>query len=160
MIFWDLVESVVARSTVFALFIMDRDRLHRKSIASKQVLRKLPLSRKVVSAFGIVLLVVCVLLSQPKFINGASGSASKLQHLIFIVQENHSFDNYFGTYHGADGIPPGTALPVEPGQPSMGNVTTYSLNNETIGQDLPHDWYTSHSDYNGGLMNGFVEAEN
>jgi len=42
----------------------------------------------------------------------------------------------------------------------MGNVTTYSLNNETIGQDLPHDWYTSHSDYNGGLMNGFVEAEN
>ena len=29
----------------------------------------------------------------------------KLQHLIFIVQENRSFDHYFGTYPGADGIP-------------------------------------------------------
>jgi phospholipase C len=33
------------------------------------------------------------------------GSGSKIQHLIFIVQENHSFDDYFGTYHGADGFP-------------------------------------------------------
>ena len=30
---------------------------------------------------------------------------SKLEHLIFIVQENRSFDHYFGTYPGADGIP-------------------------------------------------------
>ena len=29
----------------------------------------------------------------------------KLDHLIFIVQENRSFDHYFGTYPGADGIP-------------------------------------------------------
>jgi len=29
----------------------------------------------------------------------------KIQHVIFIVQENRSFDNYFGTYPGADGIP-------------------------------------------------------
>src|SRR6476646_6981806 len=49
---------------------------------------------------------------------GASGSShpsaatsaspvpgSKLKHLIFIVQENRSFDHYFGTYPGADGIP-------------------------------------------------------
>ena len=28
----------------------------------------------------------------------------KLDHLIFIVQENRSFDHYFGTYPGADGI--------------------------------------------------------
>jgi phospholipase C len=30
---------------------------------------------------------------------------AKLDHLIFIVQENRSFDHYFGTYPGADGIP-------------------------------------------------------
>src|SRR3954469_24429894 len=29
----------------------------------------------------------------------------KLNHLIFIVQENRSFDQYFGTFPGADGIP-------------------------------------------------------
>jgi phospholipase C len=32
-------------------------------------------------------------------------SIFKLEHLIFIVQENRSFDQYFGTYPGADGIP-------------------------------------------------------
>ena len=30
--------------------------------------------------------------------------AEKIQHLVFIVQENRSFDTYFGTYPGADGI--------------------------------------------------------
>ena len=28
-----------------------------------------------------------------------------IKHLIFIVQENRSFDHYFGTYPGADGFP-------------------------------------------------------
>jgi phospholipase C len=28
-----------------------------------------------------------------------------LDHLIFVVQENRSFDHYFGTFPGADGIP-------------------------------------------------------
>ena len=28
-----------------------------------------------------------------------------IDHLIFIVQENRSFDHYFGTFPGADGIP-------------------------------------------------------
>ena len=29
----------------------------------------------------------------------------KIQHVIIVMQENRSFDNYFGTYPGADGIP-------------------------------------------------------
>ena len=28
-----------------------------------------------------------------------------IKHVVIIMQENHSFDNYFGTYPGADGIP-------------------------------------------------------
>ena len=160
MISWDLVESVVARSTVFALFIMDRDRLHRKSHASKQVLWKLPLSRKVVSAFGIVLLVVCMLLSQPTFINGASGSASKLEHLIFIVQENHSFDNYFGTYPGADGLPSADRIPLDTDNSSLGYVSPYLVSTESLDQDLIHSWYSSHVDFAEGTMNGFVDGEN
>ena len=28
-----------------------------------------------------------------------------LDHLIFVVQENRSFDHYFGTFPGADGLP-------------------------------------------------------
>src|SRR2546422_854343 len=29
----------------------------------------------------------------------------KIRHVIIIMQENRSFDNYFGTYPGADGLP-------------------------------------------------------
>src|SRR5579875_2901662 len=29
----------------------------------------------------------------------------KIQHVVVIMQENRSFDSYFGTYPGADGIP-------------------------------------------------------
>jgi phospholipase C len=32
------------------------------------------------------------------------GSGSKIQHLIFIAQQNHSVDNYFGTYPSVDGL--------------------------------------------------------
>jgi phospholipase C len=37
-----------------------------------------------------------------------------IEHFVVLMQENHSFDNYFGTYPGADGIPPGTCMPVNP----------------------------------------------
>ena len=29
----------------------------------------------------------------------------KIRHVIVIMQENRSFDSYFGTFPGADGIP-------------------------------------------------------
>ena len=37
-------------------------------------------------------------------INSLNPSTTKLQHIIFIVQENHSFDNYFGTFSGVNGL--------------------------------------------------------
>ena len=39
-----------------------------------------------------------------KIASGAKGIA-KIDHLIFIVQENRSFDHYFGTFPGANGFP-------------------------------------------------------
>ena len=41
---------------------------------------------------------------------GLTGSAHatgihKIKHVVVIMQENRSFDQYFGTYPGADGIP-------------------------------------------------------
>ena len=45
----------------------------------------------------------------------AQTSSIPIQYFIFIIQENHSFDNYFGTYPGANGIPAGTLLPDYPG---------------------------------------------
>src|SRR2546422_11584771 len=120
----------------------------------------MPLFRRARVATVRALVLALILAVSPVVPHSASPTTSKLQHLIFIVQENHSFDNYFGTYPGADGFPPGTAIPVEVEHPSMRYVTPYSLNNESIGQDLSHARSTSITDYNGGLMNGFVDGEN
>jgi phospholipase C len=35
----------------------------------------------------------------------AAGTIHKIKHVVVIMQENRSFDSYFGTYPGADGIP-------------------------------------------------------
>src|SRR5215470_11403165 len=35
----------------------------------------------------------------------ASGGIQKIQHVVIIMQENRSFDEYFGTYPGVDGLP-------------------------------------------------------
>ena len=35
----------------------------------------------------------------------------KIEHVIVIMQENRSFDHYFGTFPGADGIPPNVCAP-------------------------------------------------
>jgi len=69
------------------------------------------------------------------------GSGSKIQHLIFIVQENHSFDNYFGTYPGANGIPLNLAIPIDPNQTSLGYVKPFHLDVSQpimiVGDELP-----------------------
>src|SRR5215207_8484259 len=52
----------------------------------------------------------------PSFTETASATATatippkldgfdNIQHVVFVVQENRSFDHYFGTFPGADGIP-------------------------------------------------------
>ena len=34
-----------------------------------------------------------------------------IEHFIVVMQQNHTFDNYFGTYPGANGIPEGVCMP-------------------------------------------------
>lgn len=41
----------------------------------------------------------------------AAAGIHKIKHVIFIVQENRSFDSYFGTYPGAVGIPMKNGVP-------------------------------------------------
>lgn len=44
----------------------------------------------------------------------ATQTRTPIKHFISLMQENHSFDNYFGTYPGADGIPARTCMPIDP----------------------------------------------
>jgi phospholipase C len=80
-----------------------------------------------------------------------------IRHLVMLMQENHSFDNYFGTYPGADGFPDGTCMPVRPGNPRKGCVEPHHL---AAGppRDHSHDHKTALRQLNGGRMDGFVRA--
>jgi phospholipase C len=46
---------------------------------------------------------VFILLTSSHAVSAFSGTATPIQHVIIIMQENHSFDNYFGTYPTANG---------------------------------------------------------
>ena len=54
-----------------------------------------------VSLFATTILVACG--GSPSSIQ--YGDIHKIKHVVVIMQENRSFDTYFGTYPGADGIP-------------------------------------------------------
>jgi phospholipase C len=82
-----------------------------------------------------------------------------IQHMVVLMQENHSFDNYFGTYPGADGIPSDTQMPVDPNNPAAGYVVPWHIGNSTI-TDISHSASTYADQYNNGKMDGFVSALN
>jgi phospholipase C len=82
-----------------------------------------------------------------------------IQHLVVLLQENHSFDNYFGTYPGANGLPVGTKMPIDPSNPSAGYVVPWHIGNSTI-TDLSHSSSTYAAQYDNGKMDAFVSALN
>jgi len=81
-----------------------------------------------------------------------------IKHVIIITQENRSFDNYFGTFPGADGIPTGAAA-CNPDPVNGGCQRPYVDHRDSNNND-PHGYGTTSADVNGGKMNGFLaEAE-
>ncbi len=85
--------------------------------------------------------------------------STPIKHLVVLMQENHTFDNYFGTYPGANGIPAGTEMPVDPSNPAAGYIVPWHIGNATI-TDLSHSASTFRDQYDNGKMDGFVSALN
>jgi phospholipase C len=91
----------------------------------------------------------------------AAPTATPIRHLIVLMQENHSFDNYFGTYPGADGIPAGTCMPLNPFDDDPACVEPFRLGDSDVQLDDPdHSSRTFRLQYNDGRMDGFVYALN
>lgn len=82
-----------------------------------------------------------------------------IKHIIIIMQENHSFDNYFGTFPGANGIPSDTCMPRDAKHPSLGCIKPFLITDPKQ-HDLPHGLEASLMAYNNGKMDGFIQAEN
>ena len=81
----------------------------------------------------------------------------KIQHVVMVVQENRSFDSYFGTYPGADGIPAKdgkftVCLP----DPARGTCDPPFHDSALVNGGGPHGLGSAEDDINGGRMDGFV----
>ena len=90
----------------------------------------------------------------------AAVGVHKIKHVIVIMQENRSFDTYFGTYPGANGIPmkhgvPTACLP-------FGLTATQCVkphhSSSNVSVDGPHDRAAGAADIDGGAMDGFVRT--
>ncbi|HYA57250.1 MAG TPA: alkaline phosphatase family protein [Thermoplasmata archaeon] len=95
-----------------------------------------------------------------------------IDHIIFVVMENHAYDSYFGTYcqvkskacpSVANGIPSGTCVPEFPnekGKPCIRPWNFTAQNWSLGGVPMLHNYNSSIKAWNNGLMNGFYHAEN
>jgi phospholipase C len=84
---------------------------------------------------------------------------SKIKHIIVIMQENRSFDQYFGTYPGANGIPMQNGMPtVCAPDPQTGLCIKPYHDSSDINAGGPHSSTSAILDIDKGKMDGFVEA--
>src|SRR6266700_5294626 len=85
--------------------------------------------------------------------------AIPLRHIVVVMQENRSFDHYFGMLAqrgqpDADGIPAGFSNPDALGRA----VPAHHLASTCLHDDPPHQWDAMHKQWNGGRMDGFVRV--
>jgi phospholipase C len=90
---------------------------------------------------------------------GAAGNQARtpIKHFVVLMQENHTYDNYFGTYPRGDGTPSRVCMPINVHSPSSGCVKPFHIGNVPV-HDLGHNPAIFRAQYDGGRMNGFVNV--
>ena len=99
------------------------------------------------------------------------GSLRDIKHVVMLMQENRSFDHYFGTMAGVRGFDDTDALKLPDGrsvfyQPDSENSSGYLLpfhldTRKTSAQKIPstsHAWSVQHKAWNGGKMDNWLAA--
>jgi len=95
------------------------------------------------------------------------GQLKDIEHFVIFMNENRSFDHYFGTYRGVRGFADRSGKRVFP-QPGYeapgfdGVIRPYHLDSfDGKGEctnDVDHEWGVQHGSWNGGRMDGFYSA--
>ncbi|MCX5210261.1 phospholipase C, phosphocholine-specific [Kitasatospora sp. NBC_00240] len=103
----------------------------------------------------------------------AAGSIADVKHVVILMQENRSFDHYFGTLGGVRGFNDKQALQFPDGtdvfrQPDTARtdggamlpyrMDTSKYNAQNAG-GLAHDWATGHQAINNSAMNKWIAAK-
>jgi len=91
-----------------------------------------------------------------------------IQHVVIFIQENRSFDHYFGSYRGVRGFSEHSAAFEQPdtnnaNNPPIGKLLPFHLNTKTTDaactHDITHAWVPQHQSWNNGAMDGFVNSQ-
>jgi phospholipase C len=92
---------------------------------------------------------------------------SDIEHVVILVQENRSFDHYFGSYRGVRGFADQSMAFQQPytantTSPPIGTLLPFHLDTTTTNaactHDITHDWVPQHQSWNNGAMDGFVTS--
>ena len=92
-------------------------------------------------------------------VNSNDNNNNPIKHIVIIMQENHSFDNYFGTYPGANGIPKNVCMPRDPDHPNHHDCVKPFLSANVTPPDMIHEYHESHIAYDNAKMDGFMQGE-
>jgi phospholipase C len=106
----------------------------------------------------------------------ACGSLSAIEHVVIFINENRSFDSYFGTYRGVRGFHDRNVLklsdgsektifaqpfPGAAGEPYGGHLLPFHFDTTKGGEcvnDISHEWAALHQCWNGGALDSFVSV--
>jgi phospholipase C len=92
---------------------------------------------------------------------------SDIEHVIIFIQENRSFDHYFGSYRGVRGFSDQSMAFQQPDPanttiPPVGALLPFHLDTSTTNaactHDITHDWVPQHKSWDNGAMDGFVSS--
>ncbi|MDF9816907.1 phospholipase C, phosphocholine-specific [Streptomyces sp. SPB162] len=101
--------------------------------------------------------------------NRRTGSLRDVEHIVVLMQENRSFDHYFGTLRGARGFGDPRPVTLPSGKPvwhqsdGTKDVLPFHPEADNLGlqflQDLNHDWNGGHAAFNQGKYDRWVPAK-
>jgi phospholipase C len=101
--------------------------------------------------------------------NHRTGTIEDVEHIVILMQENRSFDHYFGTLRGVRGFGDPHAIRLPSGDPvwgqsgSTGKVLPFHPTAPNLGlqfiEDLPHGWPDTHQAWNGGKYDQWVPSK-
>lgn len=85
------------------------------------------------------------------------GTLKDIKHVVILMQENRSFDHYFGTLSSVRGFNDRHNRNVFFQKANGQTVHPFHLPNDCL-PDLTHDWGPQHKSWDGGKMDGFLRA--
>ena len=115
----------------------------------------------VLAAAGAVVAISSVGVVPGSHSNTASATSlsdiQKIKHVVIVMQENRTFDTYFGTYPGADGIPMSNGVPtVCVPKPNSTACQRPFVTHEDSANGGPHAAADATGDIDGGKIDGFL----